>query len=125
MTIRHTTLVLGMICLISLMMIPSSPAIANDNACDGLQNAASSGNGKKKGNDKAQSNNDCPEVSICDINSDGVITAAELLEATGTSIDWQAVIDSIEGSLSGSDTNNNGVIDTPAEFVELKRVTGC
>jgi len=48
----------------------------------------------------------------CDTNSDGVITAAELLAYTGTSIDWQAVIDSIEASLSGSDTNNNGLITT-------------
>ena len=61
----------------------------------------------------------------CDTNSDGVITAAELLDATGTSIDWQAVIDSIEASLSGSDTNNNGLIDTSAEFAELQRVVGC
>ena len=61
----------------------------------------------------------------CDINSDGVITAAELLAFTGTSIDWQAVINSVEASLSGSDTNNNGLIDTSAEFAELKRVTGC
>ncbi len=61
----------------------------------------------------------------CDTNSDGVITAAELLAYTGTSIDWQAVIDSIEASLSGTDTNNNGLIDTSAEFAELNRVTGC
>jgi len=61
----------------------------------------------------------------CDTNSDGVITAAELLAYTGTSIDWQAVIDSIEASLSGTDTNNNGLIETSAEFAELQRVTGC
>ena len=61
----------------------------------------------------------------CDTNSDGVITAAELLAYTGTSIDWQAVIDSIEASLSGSDTNNNGLIETSAEFAELQRVVGC
>jgi len=61
----------------------------------------------------------------CDTNSDGVITAAELLAYTGTSIDWQAVIDSIEASLSGSDTNNNGLIETSAEFAELQRVAGC
>ena len=61
----------------------------------------------------------------CDTNSDGVITAAELLAYTGTSIDWQAVIDSIEASLSGTDTNNNGLIETSAEFVELQRVVGC
>ncbi len=61
----------------------------------------------------------------CDTNSDGVITAAELLAFTGTSIDWQAVIDSIEASLSGSDTNNNGLIETSAEFTELQRVVGC
>ncbi len=62
---------------------------------------------------------------LCDTNSDGVITAAELLAVTGTSIDWQAVIDSIEASLSGSDTNNNGLIDTSAEFAELQRIVGC
>jgi len=61
----------------------------------------------------------------CDTDSDGVITAAELLAFTGTSIDWQAVIDSIEASLSGTDTNNNGLIDTSAEFAELQRVAGC
>ena len=161
MTTRHTILVLGMVCLIAFMIMPSIPAMAKEKACDSLEKENGSGNGKKNGNDKAKNNNDCEETSStsggesssskggkksssskgggksssstsggespgsCDMNSDGVITAAELLAYTGTSIDWQAVIDSTEASLSGTSTNNNGLIDTPAEFGELYRIVGC
>ena len=141
MTTRHTTLasvqsiILVTILVTGMMGFDISAPEAFADSAKGCENAKESSDGKTN-------NPHCPDVSSssssnststsggqssgsCDTNSDGVITAAELLAFTGTSIDWQAVIDSIEASLSGTDTNSNGLIDTSAEFAELQRVVGC
>ncbi len=147
MTTRHTALAsVQSIILVTILVTGtmgfgiSAPEAFADSA-KGCENAKESSDGKTN-------NPHCPDVTSssssssssnstststsggqssgsCDTNSDGVITAAELLAFTGTSIDWQAVIDSIEASLSGTDTNSNGLIDTSAEFAELQRVAGC
>ena len=141
MTTRHTALasvqsiILVTILVTGMMGFGISAPEAFADSAKGCENAEGKSDGKTN-------NPHCPDVSSssnstststsggqssgsCDTNSDGVITAAELLAFTGTSIDWQAVIDSIETSLSGTDTNSNGLIDTSAEFAELQRVAGC
>ena len=148
MTIRHTALAsVQSIILVTILVTGmmgfgiSAPEVFADAAsgCEKSQGASDgktnnphceetgSGDGGDTGSGDGgdTSSGGTGESSWCDTNSDGVITAAELLDATGTSIDWQAVIDSVEASLSGSDTNNNGLIDTSTEFAELKRVVGC
>ena len=149
MTTRHTTLVsvqsiiLVTILVTGMMGFSISAPEAFADSVKGCENAQESSDGKTNnphceetgsgdGGDTGSgdggdtgSGGSGQSSGSCDTNSDGVITAAELLAYTGTSIDWQAVIDSIEASLSGTDTNNNGLIDTSAEFAELNRVTGC
>ena len=141
MTIRHTALasvqsiILVTILVTGTMGFGISTPEAFAASAQGCENAKESSDGKTNnphceetgsGDGGDTGSGDSGQSSgSCDTDSDGVITAAELLAFTGTSIDWQAVIDSIEASLSGTDTNNNGLIDTSAEFAELQRVAGC
>ena len=151
MTTRHTVLasvqsiILVTILVTGMMGFGISAPEAFADPTKGCENAEGKSNGKTNnphceetgsgGSGESSTSTSSGESSTstssgessgsCDTNSDGVITAAELLAYTGTSIDWQAVIDSIEASLSGSDTNNNGLIETSAEFAELQRVVGC
>jgi len=133
MTIRHTALasvqsiILVTILVTGMMGFGISTPEAFADPAKGCENAEGASDGKTNNPhcEETGSGDGGKSSGSCDTNSDGVITAAELLAYTGTSIDWQAVIDSIEASLSGSDTNNNGLIETSAEFAELQRVVGC